>query len=307
MYNITGGGVSLIAGVIVPLYGARCVLVERLSAEEICELIARENITVLALVPAQIVRLAEYQNVGEYDLTSLRLIVSSTSQLPQALAKTIESTFGCTVLQTYGAMDCGAIGSGFADDPPELRWQMIGKPYDCNQLKLIGEDGEEVTEGEIGEVMVKGAGLVGGYFGNPTLTREEWHDGWVRTGDLGRLDKKGYLRFVGRQKDIIIRGGRNIIPKEVEDILLKHPKVVEAVVVKMPDPVMGEKACAYVVPKRGEKLTFEEMTSFFKEQRLASYKLPERLEIIEAMPLVPAGQKIDRKWLEEDIARRLGK
>ncbi len=305
MYNITGGGVSLLAGVIVPLYGARCVLAERLSAEEICELIARENITVLALVPAQIARLAEYQNAGEYDLTSLRLIVSSTSQLPQALAKAIESTFGCPVLQTYGAMDCGAIGSGFADDPPELRWQMIGKPYDCNQLKIVGEDSGEVPEGEVGEIMVKGAGLVGGYFGNAALTQKEWHGGWVRTGDLGCLNKEGYLRFVGRQKDIIIRGGRNIIPKEVEEILLKHPKVVEVAVVKMPDPVMGEKACAYVVPKRGEKLTFEEMTSFLKEKRLAPYKLPERLEIIEAMPLVPAGQKIDRKCLQEDIARKL--
>ncbi len=307
MYNITGGGVSLLAGVIVPLYGARCVLAEHLSAEEMCELVARENITVLALVPAQIARLVEYQNAAGHDLASLRLIVSSTSQLPQALAKAIETTFGCPILQTYGAMDCGAIGSGFVDDPPELRWQMIGKPYDCNQLKLVGEDGEEVPEGEVGEIIVKGAGLVGGYFGNAALTRKEWHGGWVHTGDLGRLDKKGYLRFVGRQKDIIIRGGRNIIPKEVEEILLKHPKVAEVVVVKMPDPIMGEKACAYVVPKRGEKLTFEEMTSFLKEKRLAPYKLPERLEIIETMPLVPAGQKIDRKRLEEDIARRLGK
>jgi non-ribosomal peptide synthetase component E (peptide arylation enzyme) len=168
MYNITGGGVSLIAGVIVPLYGARCVLIERLSAEQICELIARENITVLALVPTQIASLAEYQNIDEYDLTSLRLIVSSTSQLPQALAETIENTFSCSVLQTYGAMDCGAIGSGFADDPPELRLQMIGKPYDCNQLKLVGEAGEEVPEGEVGEVMVRGASMVGGYFGNLT-------------------------------------------------------------------------------------------------------------------------------------------
>jgi non-ribosomal peptide synthetase component E (peptide arylation enzyme) len=115
------------------------------------------------------------------------------------------------------------------------------------------------------------------------------------------------LRFVGRQKDIIIRGGRNVIPKEVEEILMKHPKVLEAVVVKMPDLVMGEKACAYVVPKRGEKLTFNEITSFLEEKRLAPYKFPERLEIIEAMPLVSAGQKIDRKRLEEDIASKLEK
>jgi non-ribosomal peptide synthetase component E (peptide arylation enzyme) len=307
MYNITGGGVSLIAGVIVPLYGARCVLMERLSAEQICELIARENITVLALVPAQIVRLAEMQNVGEYNLTSLRLIVSSTSQLPQAFAKTIESTFSCPVLQTYGAMDKGAIGSGFVDDPTELRLQMIGKPYDCNQLKLVGEDDEEVPEGEVGEVMVRGASMVGGYFGNLTLTGKEWLNGWAHTGDLGCLDKKGYLKFVGRQKDIIIRGGRNIIPKEVEEILLKHPKVLEAVVVKMPDLIMGEKACAYIVPKHGKKLTFKEITRFLKGKKLAPYKLPERLEIIEIMPLVPAGQKIDRKRLEEDVASKLEK
>lgn len=305
MYNITGGGVSLLAGVVVPLYGARCVLAERLSAEEMCEVVAREKITVLALVPAQIARLAEYPNAGGHDLTSLRLIVSSTSQLPQALAQTIESAFGCPVLQTYGAMDCGAIGSGFADDPPELRWQMVGKPYECNQLKIVDEDGEELKAGEVGGVMVKGAGLVGGYFGNPALTRKEWQDGWVHTGDLGCLDQKGYLKFVGRQKDIIIRAGRNIIPKEVEEILLKHPKVIEAAVVKMPDPVVGEKACAYVVARWGEKFTFEEMTSFLKGKRLAPYKFPERLEVIDAMPLVPAGQKIDRKRLEEDIARKL--
>jgi len=305
MYNITGGGVSLVAGIAVPLFGARLVLEQRLSAAETCELIEREGITVLAIVPALLVRLLEYPDLDQHDLSSLRLVISSTSSLPYPMASAIEDRLGCPVIQTYGAMDCGAIGCSSIDDTPEVRCGMVGRPYDCNQLKLVNEDCREVAQGEVGEVMVKGAALVGGYFRNPDLTSQTWQEGWVRVGDLGRLDQNGYLSLVGRKKDIIVRGGRNIVPKEIEELLMKHPDIVDVAVVKMPDPIMGEKACAYVVLKRGQQLTFDNMLGYLKAMRLAPFKLPERLDIVDTLPLVVAGQKVDRGKLEQDVANKL--
>jgi non-ribosomal peptide synthetase component E (peptide arylation enzyme) len=123
-------------------------------------------------------------------------------------------------------------------------------------------------------------------------------------GDLGKFDEHGNLIIVGRKKDMIIRGGQNIYPVEIENLLLTHDKVSAVAVVGMKDPIMAEKVCAYVVPRMGERLTFEEMVSFLKSKNIAPYKLPERLEILDSLPLV-SGQKVDKKALEKDIARKL--
>ena len=143
------------------------------------------------------------------------------------------------------------------------------------------------------------------YFKNQEMTRKSWIDGWFKVGDLGRLDEYGNLKLAGRKDDLIIRGGRNIAPREVEDLLARHPKIAEVAVVRMPDSVMGEKACACVVPKPGQSLAFEEMVSFLKGRDLASFKLPERLEVMDKLPMVAAGQKVNRKELEQYVVQRL--
>ncbi len=143
------------------------------------------------------------------------------------------------------------------------------------------------------------------YFRDPEATWATWtRDGWRRLGDLGRMDEQGYLSIVGRESDMIIRGGQNIYPAEIEGLLLAHPQVSAAAVVRMPDRVMGERACAYIVLKPGGELSFEEMVSFLRDKKIASYKFPERLEVLEELPLA-GGQKVDKKALEQDVAGKL--
>lgn len=306
LYNIVGGGVFTLSKIVAPLFGAKVALLEHFSAHDACELIEKERVTVLAGVPAAFAKILMYPDIGKYDLSSLRLIYNSTSLLPYEIGLALEEKFSCPVVQSYGAMDAGTITCTSVNDPHDVRLRTVGKPYDYNELKLVNEEGEEVALGEIGEVTVRGAHMGERYFRNPELMREKWINGWFKVGDLGRLDERGNLTLVGRKDNLIIRGGRNIAPEEIEDLLIQHPQVSEVAVVRIPDPVMGEKACVCVVPKRGERITFEEILSFLKNKDLAPFKLPERLEIFEKLPIVAAGQKVDRKQLEKYVAQRLG-
>lgn len=191
-------------------------------------------------------------------------------------------------------------------DSARVRLRTIGKPAGGNEVRLIDDAGKEVPEGHSGEIQVRGPTLISGYYDDPASTRAVWtKDGWYKTGDLGNFDEQGNLVIVGRKKDIIIRGGQNIYPVEIENLLLTHPKVSNIAVVKMPDPVMGEKACAFVVPKEGRDFTIEEMASFLSEKGIAPYKTPERLEITDTLPLMADGQKVDKNVLERDIEEKL--
>ncbi|MFQ5826608.1 MAG: AMP-binding protein, partial [Dehalococcoidia bacterium] len=202
-------------------------------------------------------------------------------------------------------VDASGVTRTTLDDPPEVRRLSAGRPYPGNEVKLVDGSGREVPRGEVGEIMARGPTMDFAYFRDPEATWQTWtRDGWHKLGDLGKMDERGYLSIVGRQSDMIIRGGQNIYPVEIENLLHTHPRVSAAAVVRMPDRIMGERACAYVVPKPGEKLTFEEMVSFLREQRIATYKLPERLETLERLPLA-GGQKVDKKVLEQDIAEKL--
>jgi non-ribosomal peptide synthetase component E (peptide arylation enzyme) len=181
----------------------------------------------------------------------------------------------------------------------------VGRPFEGNEIKLVDESGQEVPKGETGGIVVRGPCGGTGYYKDPQATKEAFtEDGWFSTGDLGKWDEQGNLMLVGRKKDVIIRGGQNIYPVEVEKLLVTHPKVLDAALVGMPHPVMGERACAYIVPKQGEQFTFHEMVSWLREKGVAPYKLPERLEFLDQMPMV-ADVKVDKKVLREDIARKL--
>ena len=157
----------------------------------------------------------------------------------------------------------------------------------------------------MGELCARGPNLVSGYYGNPEMTREAWKDGWFHIGDAAKIGEEGHIVVFGRKRDVIIRGGQNIYPAEIEEILMQHPKVSEVVIVKMPDRIMVEKQCAYVIPKKGETFCFEEMASFLQSRKIAPYKIPERLEILTEFPMVAAGNKVDKTRLEEDVAGKL--
>jgi len=306
-YQIIGGGLSIFSLYGVPFVGAKIILLDRYTPEGFCELVQKEKITVAGIVPAEVARLLEHPDLNKYDFSSLRLLAHSTTLLPYELAVRAEDTLGCRYVQTYGTMDSGPISSSTLSESREIRIGTVGRPYDGNEVKIVDDNGNEVPEGETGEVLIKGPTSGSGYYNNPELIEQTWKNGWFDTTNQGSLDKNGNLIIMGRRRDVIIRGGQNIYPKEIEDLLAQHPKISEVSVVRMPDRIMGEKACAFVVPRRGQQITFEEMSDFLKSNRLAPFKVPERLEVRDELPLVPAGQKVDVIRLEQEIAETLEK
>ena len=288
-----------------PQVAAKTIMMERFTPEGACKLIERERITVVGIVPTMIVRLLEYPGLREHDLSSLRILVSTASLLPYQVAKETEEKLGCSICQGYGSIDSGAVTMCGIDEPQEARWQTVGRPFPGGEVKLLDEEGAEVPLGEVGMVTVAGPTCVGGYYKDPEATEQAWTGGRFKMGDLGLFETEGRLKIIGRQRDIIIRGGQNIYPKEVEDQLASHEKIAEVAIVRMPDRQMGEKACAYIVLKPRQRLTFEEMVSFLKEKRIAPFKIPERLVIVQSLPLVPGGNKVDKRPLEQEIAQKL--
>lgn len=284
---------------------AKIVMLEAFDAEAALKLIQREKITATGIVPTILAMMLEHPDFHKYDLTSLRLVICAGSSLPYRIAEVAEKRIGCKVMQLYGAVDAGGITGGRIDDPPEVRWTTVGKPYPGNELKLVDENGKQVGPNEVGEVWSRGPSNDVAYYRDPEATRQAWTpDGWCHPGDLGCWHSSGSLMIVGRRKDVIIRGGQNIYPIEIESLLHAHPCVANVAVVRMPDPVMVEKACAFVVPKEGYNFSFEDMIVCLKSHKIAAYKLPERLEICQTLPLA-GEQKVDKKLLEKQIAEKL--
>ena len=218
------------------------------------------------------------------------------------VAKEIEETLPwCKVVVASGTSESMTLGHTHIDDPFEDRLFSVGKPWLHGEIKIVNEKREAVPMGEEGEVFVRGACTGGGYFKDEAMTVEAWialgEEGWYQTGDIGRINEKGNLQLLGRKKEIIIRGGQNIYPKEVEDMLLKHPKVADVAIVSMPDPVMGEKGCAFVTTRENIALTLEEVTSFLDKLKIAKFKYPERLVVLEKLPSLGT-EKVDRKTLK---------
>ncbi len=304
-WNLASGGAQLLAHACIPLVGAKLVNLAHFTPQEACELVERERVSILALVPAQIAMLLDYPDLEKYDLSSLRVLFTGTQLLTYALGARAEEKLGCQIVKIYGSGDTGVMCTTSVDDIPEVRLATVGTPVNGNEVKIVDGDGNSIPREEVGEVCVKGPHLVSGYYGHPELTEQLWQDGWFSTGDAGRIDRDGHIVLLGRKRDVIIRGGQNIYPSEIENILMQHPKVSDVSIVRMPDPIMGEKQCAYVVPKPGQTFDFEEMVAFLRSQKIAPYKLPERLELLTELPLVPAANKVDRIQLEEDIANKL--
>jgi non-ribosomal peptide synthetase component E (peptide arylation enzyme) len=289
------------------LVAAKVVLSEIWSPEKTFELIEREKVTILLAVPAQLAQIVRHTKISAYNLSSLRCICTSTAPLTYTLASDLEETFKVPILNFYGQFDGGLISNTNMDGPPEVRHRTVGKPLKNNMIRLVDEEGRDVKLGEVGEVIYNGPSASSGYYKDIETTLRVWgklgRDGYCRSGDLAKFDEEGNLVLMGRKKDVIIRGGQNIYPAEIEGLLLTHPKIKSVAIVPMPDPIMGEKVCSYVSLKPGEQFTFEEMLSFLKSMRVANYKLPERLEILDELPL-RGHQKINKTFLREDIIQK---
>jgi non-ribosomal peptide synthetase component E (peptide arylation enzyme) len=307
--NIVSGVAGLGAGFnyngAAPLVGAKSVLVDVWSVEETLRLIEKEKVTVLVCVPAQLTQIVRSPNRKHYDLSSLRCVSVGTAPLPTSLAIEAEGTMEIPVVNTYGQLDGGVVSYTTVDDPPEVRRQTVGKPAKGMVIQFINETGQEDSSGE---VVYSGPTTSGGYYQDVESTLEAWQslglEGRFRSGDLGRFDEAGNLLLLGRKKDVIIRGGQNIYPVEVEGLLLNHQKIKSVAIIPMPDPVMGEKVCAYVALNPGEQFTFEEMDAYLKGKKIAPYKIPERLEVLEELPL-RGYQKVAKNELQKDLFEKM--
>lgn len=289
-----------------PQVGAKVALLYEYTPETALKFFEKEKVTVPCVVPAQLAAMMQ-QPLEKYDLSLLRFIRCSGGYLSPTLAEEVERRMGCPVLSTYGSQDTGSISGTSIEDSDEKRRSTVGKPLIGNEIKLVDDDGNEVHYGDVGQLYFRGPQSSSGYYRDPEKTFAEAVDaeGWATPGDLAKFDEDGYIVIAGRKKDIIIRGGQNIYPGEIESLLIAHPKVSNAAVVAMPDPIMGEKACAVIIPVAGgEMFTFEEMVGYLKSKKLAMFKLPERLEIVDAFPLA-GDSKINKVAIREIITEKL--
>ncbi len=300
-------GVNNVAYFAAPQAGAKVVMLEHFEAEGAFRTIEKERVTVCCGVPTMYALMVKSPRCRDYDLSSVRIWWCGSASLPYPLSVEVEEKLGATMVNGWGASDFGGTTIADPGDSREKRILTVGKPKAGTVIRIVREDGAEAAPGETGEIWGTGPAGSSGYYGDPEATWRAWtRDGWFRTGDLCRFDEDGNVVIAGRKKEVIIRGGQNIYPAELEGLLAAHPAIAAVAVVGMPDAVMGEKACAYVAPKPGCGLTLEEVVRFLKEQDIATYKIPERLEIIAALPMTAGDQKVNKKALEEDIAKKVG-
>jgi cyclohexanecarboxylate-CoA ligase len=243
------------------------------------------------------------KELGEKRLR-LKAFACGGADVPPELVKEATQVLGCYVTRVYGSTEYPTLTACGYQDPIEKAAHTDGRLLEGSSVKILGNDGEEVLGGEIGELAVKGPEMFLGYLQPEHNQGAFLEDGYFLTGDMAIIDQDGYLEIKGREKDIIIRGGENISVKEVEDLLYRHPKISEVAIVGMPDSELGEKACAYLVPEEGEKPTLDEIGQFLTEEGIAKQKLPERLEVVDQMPMTASG-KIQKFLLKEEIERKL--
>ena len=229
------------------------------------------------------------------------MIAGAGSSVPADLIKKVHDRIGCSFYNVYGSSE-GPCTQTRLDDPPEIVLHSVGRPicpYD--EFRVIDFAGNPVPPGQEGELVARGPCIFQGYYKSEAENREMFTaDGFYRTGDLVRFDPEGRMTITGRKKDVIIRGGENISAREVEELVGGHPAVDLVAVVGMPDPVLGERACAFIKPKPGRVVSLEDVIAFLKAKGASVLYLPERLELVSEIPLTPVG-KIDKKKLREDI------
>ena len=238
------------------------------------EIIERDEVTVFLGVPTMYVAMLNMPEDKRGDASGLRLCCSGGSAMPVEVMKGFEEAFGCKILEGYGLSETSPVAS-FNHPDKERKPGSIGTPIEGVEMKLVDDEGNDV-EGtdEVGEIAIRGHNVMKGYWNREDATKEVLdEDGWFRTGDMGKVDEDGYFFIVDRKKEMIIRGGYNVYPREIEEVLYEHPAVAEAAVVGVPDDKMGEEVGAAVVLKEGKEVDADELRDFVKEQ-VANYKYP---------------------------------
>jgi long-chain acyl-CoA synthetase len=272
--------------------GACLTLVARFAPDQVFEVLARDRVTIFEGVPTMYVTLLGANPDGR-DLSALRVCVSGGAALPVEVMRGFEEAFGCVILEGYGLSETSPVAS--FNHPDRVRKPgSIGTPVRGVRMRVVDESGRDVPAGTVGEIAIQGHNVMKGYWRRPEATAEAIPDGWFRSGDLARVDDDGYFFIVDRRKDLIIRGGYNVYPREIEELLYEHPAVAEAAVLGFPDAALGEEIGAAVVLKPGATVTPQEIQAFVKGQ-VAAYKYPRKVWLLAALPKGPTGKVLKRE------------
>ncbi|MCW2578990.1 MAG: lcfB [Blastococcus sp.] len=300
LFHVFGLTCSLNASV---LAGATLTLIPRFDGAKALSVIERDKVTVFQGVPTMFSAMLHSPAAGTTDVSSLRLCNSGGSAMPVEVMRSFEETFGCIVLEGYGLSETSPVAS-FNHPHAERKPGSIGTPIRGVEMRLVDDDGKDVAGGEVGEIAIRGENVMKGYWQRPEETEKAIPDGWFRTGDLARLDEEGYFFVVDRKKEMIIRGGYNVYPREIEEALYEHPAVAEVACIGIQHPELGEEVAAAVALKPGATAEVDELRAFVKE-RVAAYKYPRHLWLVDALPKGPTG-KILRRSVEvpEQVGQR---
>jgi long-chain acyl-CoA synthetase len=271
--------------------GTTLTLIPRFDPDKALEIIERDRVTVFEGVPTMYVAMLHADK--EVDTSTLRLCVSGGAAMPGEVMRAFEEKFSCTILEGYGLSETSPVAS-FNHPDRERKAGSIGTPIEGVEMKVVDDDGGDVDQGEVGEIVIKGPNVMKGYWGKADATEETIRDGWFYTGDMARVDQDGYFFIVDRKKEMILRGGYNVYPREIEEVLYEHPAVAEVAVIGIPDDKMGEEVGAAVVLKNGQSVTEDELRDYAKEQ-LASYKYPRTIWFQDELPKGATGKILKRE------------
>ncbi len=287
VFGLTCGLNATIAG------GGTLTLLPRFDAGQALDIIARDRVTVFEGVPTMYAAMLHHPASADADASSLRTCVSGGAAMPVEILHGFEKMFGCMILEGYGLSETSPVAS-FNHPNAERKPGSIGTPVAGVEMRVVGIDGTVLPVGEVGEIAIRGHNVMKGYWGKPEATAEAIPDGWFRTGDLARVDEDGYFFIVDRKKELIIRGGYNVYPREIEEVLYEHPAVAEVAVVGMAHDQLGEEVGAAVALKPGAAATPEELRAYVKE-RVAAYKYPRHVWLVDGLPKGPTGKILRRE------------
>jgi len=273
--------------------GACLTLVPKFDPGEALATMQRDGVTHFYGVPTMFGALLHHPERESFDTSSLRTCITGGASMPVEVLRGFEDAFGAKVMEGYGLSETSPVASSNHPDR-ERKPGSIGTPIEGVEMKVVDEDGEEVARGEVGEIAIRGHNIMKGYWQHPDATAEAMRGGWFHSGDMARVDEDGYFFIVDRKKDLIIRGGYNVYPREVEEVLYEHPKIREAAVVGVPHDEWGEEIGAAVVLMEGERLSPEEVSAYVKD-RIAAYKYPRIVWFLDELPKGPTGKILKRE------------
>ncbi len=276
-------------------YGGTIVLVPRFQAEQVLDLIERHRCTIFSGVPTMYFELLR-ADLAKRDVSSLRRGVSGGDAIPGEVIKAFEDKFhGMVILEGYGLSETASTAT-FNASAEQRKVRSIGKPVWGVEIRIVDPDERPLPPGpqNVGEIVIRGHNVMKGYYKNPEATKEAFAGGWFHTGDLAYADEDGYLFIVDRKKDLIIRGGFNVYPREIEDVLYEHPAIAEAAVIGRPDEKLGQEVVAVVALAQGAHATSDELIAYCKE-RLAAYKYPRDISIVAELPKGPTGKILKKE------------